>query len=150
MLAAERLGVLAPLLEAGFDKRDVRALAAAAGIPVAERPSNACLASRIPVGTEVTAGRLARIERAEAALSGLGLGRVRVRDHGEIARLELDPGSLALLAESGLRERVASALRGSGFRFATLDLEGYRPGGLAVAGAGTESQRTSPTRDGGQ
>jgi uncharacterized protein len=151
MLAAERLGVRAPLLEAGFDKEDVRSLAAEAALPVASRPSNACLASRIPVGTEVTADRLARIERAETALADLGFGRLRVRDHGEIARLELDPAGLGRLADPGLRERVARALRASGFRFATIDLEGYRPGG-AVGGGPIEApaQRTSPTRESGQ
>lgn len=150
MRAAESHGVVAPLLIAGFSKNDVRGLARARALPVAERPANACLASRLPVGTEVTIERLDRIERAEQALEALGLRGFRVRDHGDLARIELpappngEEGSVELLAGAG-RRRVVAALREAGFTFVTLDLEGYRPGGRPLA-----AQRTTPERRGGQ
>lgn len=130
MEAARRLGVRAPLLEAGLDKRDIRALAARAGLPVADKPPSACLASRIPVGTEVTRERLEQVGHAEAALKDQGFRQVRVRHHGEIARLELDEEGIRALADPSLRRRVVAAVRGAGFRFVALDLEGYRQASL--------------------
>jgi uncharacterized protein len=151
MVAADRLGIVAPLLEAGLGKADVRALAAEAGLAVAEKPASACLASRIPTGTEVTPQRLAQVERAEASVRGLGFRQVRVRHHGEVARVELDSQGLGRLLEPGMRSRVGRAVRGAGYRFATVDLEGYRSGGAGTApGELLPLQRTRPARDGGQ
>ena len=129
MQAAKRMGVVAPLLEAGIGKHEVRVLARAAGLPVAERPANACLASRIPAGTEVTLSRLARIDRAEAALRELGLGQLRVRDHGKLARIELDEEGLRKVSDPVLLDRAIRATREAGFHEVVVDPTGYRPGG---------------------
>lgn len=131
MEAARRLGVRAPLIEAGLDKRDIRDLAARARLPVADKPASACLASRIPVGTEVTRERLEQVGQAEAALKNAGFRQVRVRHHGDIARLELDETGIQALADPSLRRRVVASVRAAGFRFVALDLEGYRQGSLS-------------------
>ncbi len=130
MRAADRLGALAPLLEADLDKADVRRLARQAGLSVREKPAAACLGSRIPIGVPVTPERLARVGRAEEALRRLGFRQFRVRHHGEVARLELDPDGDARLADPEVRAAVVSAVRQAGYRFVTLDLEGYRTGSL--------------------
>ncbi len=132
MRAAERLGVVAPLLEAGFTKAEVRTLARAADLPVAGKPASPCLASRIPVGTEVTPARLASIERAEAALRELGFREFRVRHHGTVARLELNAEGFALVADAEMRARVSRAVQRAGYRFVSVDLEGYRRGSLGT------------------
>jgi len=150
MAAARERGILAPLLEAGMGKGDVRAIAASRGLPVRDKPAAACLASRLPVGTEVTAARLARVEKAESALRALGLGTVRVRDHGEIGRVELDAAGLERIADPELRRAVADAVRGAGFRFAAVDLDGYRVGGGVGRSRETPLYRIGPQPDGGQ
>ncbi|MCY3920179.1 MAG: ATP-dependent sacrificial sulfur transferase LarE [Chloroflexi bacterium] len=130
--AAAEGGVRSPLVEAGCGKADVRALARRLGLPVWDKPAAACLASRVPVGTPVSAPLLGEIEAAEAVLRGLGLRQVRVRHHGEIARIETDADGMAIVARE--REAVERRLRGLGFRFVTLDLGGYRTGSLNPAG----------------
>jgi uncharacterized protein len=152
MRAAERLGVVAPLLQAGLVKADVRALARRARLPVADKPASACLASRIPVGTTVTPESLARVERAEAALRRLGFGQFRVRHHGTLARLEFDPEGLRRLLDAGLRARTLEAVRDAGYRGAAVDPRGYRAGGASGPAElpVTRPQRTGPARDGGQ
>jgi uncharacterized protein len=130
MIAARRAGAHAPLLEAGLDKTEIRTLARAAGLAIGDKPATACLASRIPVGTPVDAERLARIERAERALRGLGFTRVRVRDHDPVARIELDPEGIDRLSDPDLRSAVSRAVHEAGFRFVTVDLDGYRSGSL--------------------
>ena len=132
MAAAERFGVRAPLLEAGLTKRDVRAIAHDLRLPVSDKPAAACLASRIPVGTPVTPERLAQVERAELAVAGLGFRQFRVRHHGDVARLELDAEGDRRLHDVELRRRLVAAVRAAGFRFVTVDLEGYRSGSLNV------------------
>ncbi len=125
--AASEAGVRAPLVEAGFGKAEVRALARALGLAVWDLPANACLASRLPVGTPVTTERLERVARAEAAVKELGYSQVRVRDHGGWARLELGQAEL----ERGLAEaeRLIGAVVRAGFDRAQVDPAGYRPGG---------------------
>lgn len=130
--AAAEGGVRSPLVEAGCGKADVRALARGLGLPVWDKPAAACLASRVPVGMPVSAPLLGEIEAAEAVLRGLGLRQVRVRHHGEIARIETDADGMAIVARE--RETVERRLRGLGFRFVTLDLGGYRMGSLNPAG----------------
>lgn len=120
--AAREYGVVAPLAEAGFGKDDVRRYAREAGLPVADKPSSACLASRIPIGTEVTPERLARVEAAEAAVKRLGLSVLRVRDHGSRARLEVARDELAF-AEARAEE-LGAALASAGF--ARFELGVYR------------------------
>lgn len=135
-VAAREQRVCAPLAEAGLAKGDVRALAAHLDLPVADKPAFACLASRVPVGHEVTADKLAQIERAETALWDLGFDhRVRVRHHEAIARIEV-PHEL-LDAVVGRAEAVVEAVRAAGFEHVTLDLAGYRRGGGVAVGGGT-------------
>jgi pyridinium-3,5-biscarboxylic acid mononucleotide sulfurtransferase len=128
--AAER-GVRTPLADAGFTKADVRAAAHQLGLPVWDKPAAACLASRIPYGTPVTLGTLDRVGRAEAAVRGLGFADVRVRHYGDLARLEVPVADLPRVLER--RDEVVAALRGAGYLYATVDLEGLRSGNLNAA-----------------
>ncbi len=130
MVAASEHRVLAPLLESGITKSDVRVLAAEARLGIEDKPASACLSSRIPIGIEVTPARLGQVARAEAALAGLGFRQFRVRHHGEIARLELDPEGDRRIQDPEIRRLVVEAVHGAGFRFVALDLEGYRTGSL--------------------
>lgn len=126
--SAVRRGVRFPLLEAGMGKADIRLTARALGLPNWNKPSFACLSSRIPHGIPVTVEILRQIERAEEAVKALGFAQVRVRHHGEVARLEVEPDEVGrLLAE---RERVVAGVRAAGYTFISVDLEGYRTGSL--------------------
>ena len=128
--AAERR-VRHPLQEAGLTKADVRALARDWGLPTWDKPASPCLSSRLAPGVPVTPERTARVEAAEAYLRGLGLRECRVRLHeGELARVEVPPAELARLAEPAAREGLVRRLRELGFRYVTLDLEGFRSGSL--------------------
>lgn len=125
--AAER-GAAFPLVDAGFTKSDVREWSRELGLSTWDKPAAACLASRLPYGTPVTLGRLSAVERAEAGLRALGFDDLRVRHHGEIARIEVPEIDLdAVLAK---RASVISAVRAAGYRWVTLDLEGLRSGGF--------------------
>jgi uncharacterized protein len=129
MAAARKFGILAPLLDAGFTKADVRALAREYALPVTDKPANACLASRLPTGVRVTPERLAQVARAETALRSLGFPLVRVRHHGDLARIEVprdDVPRLRATEEDGGLEAIVS---GAGFRTHVIDPEGYRPAG---------------------
>jgi uncharacterized protein len=117
-----------PLLEAGMGKPEIRAAARQLGLPNWNKASFACLSSRIPHGTEVTLPALRRIQAAEAAIKALGFEQVRVRDHGDVARIEVEPEDIERLALA--RESVVGALRGAGYTFVSLDLEGYATGSL--------------------
>jgi pyridinium-3,5-biscarboxylic acid mononucleotide sulfurtransferase len=126
--SAVRRGVRFPLLEAGMAKSEIRAAARSLGLPNWNKPSFACLSSRIPHGTAVTVAALRQIERAEAAVKALGFRQVRVRHHGDVARIEVDAEDIPrLMAE---RERVAAAVREAGYTFVSADLEGYSTGNL--------------------
>ncbi len=126
--SAVRRGVRFPLLEAGMAKSDIRAAARALGLPNWNRPSFACLSSRIPHGTRVTVAALRQIEAAEDALKAMGFRQVRVRHHDDVARIEVDPQDIPHLIEA--REKVAAAVRGAGYKFVSVDLEGYSSGHL--------------------
>ncbi len=126
--SAVRRGIRFPLLEAGMAKPEIRAAARRLGLPNWNKASFACLSSRIPHGTEVTVGALRQIESAEAAIKGLGFKQVRVRHHGDVARIEVEPAEIARLVSE--RERVVDALRSAGYKFVSLDLEGYATGNL--------------------
>lgn len=128
--AAERK-VFHPLQEAGFTKADVRALARHWGLPTAEKPASPCLSSRLAPGVPVTVARTTMIEHAEAYLKSLGLADGRVRLHeGDLARIEVPLADVARLAIPGVREALAGRFHELGFRFVTLDLEGFRSGSL--------------------
>jgi len=126
--SAVRRGVRFPLLEAGLAKSEIRAAARQLGLPNWNKPSFACLSSRIPHGTPVTVAALRQIEAAEAALKELGFTQVRVRHHGDVARIEVEPDEIARLVLE--RESVAEAVRRAGYKFVSADLEGYATGSL--------------------
>ena len=128
--ALDELGIRSPLKEAGLDKAGIRRLSKALGLPTAAKPAWACLASRFPYGTRIDAGTLDRVGRAEDLLRGLGFGQVRVRHHGSVARLEVEPGEIARLMEPGLRDKVSRGLKKLGYAYVALDLDGYRTGSL--------------------
>jgi uncharacterized protein len=131
--AAAEHAVRHPLQEAGFTKDDVRALAQAWGLPIWDKPASPCLSSRLAPGVEVTAERTARVEAAEAYLHDLGFRECRVRLHeGDLARIEVPPDGLAQLTLPEVRENLTRRFRELGFRFVTLDLEGFRSGSLNV------------------
>ena len=130
--AARQWNVRSPLVEAQLSKADVRSLARTLGLSTWDKPAAACLSSRIPRGIPITAEKLRRVEQAEAVLQAQGLRHFRVRDHGDIARIELAADEFARVAESEVRARVSARLREVGFRFVCLDLEGYRPGGISL------------------
>lgn len=131
LYAAEKLGVRAPLIEAGLTKADVRSLSRHMGLPTWDLPSMACLASRIPYGTPLTEEALGRIEAAEELLrQRFGLGQLRVRDHHPVARIEVPEVDIAGLVQPGIRRRVVEALQSVGYQYVTLDLEGFRSGSL--------------------
>lgn len=136
--ALVELGVRSPLLEAGFSKQDVRDLSRALGLPTWDKPSAACLASRVPYHTRITPEALERIARAERALAALGFAQVRVRAHGDVARIEVPPAQIAQLAQEPLRSQAVGGVKEAGFTFVALDLQGYRMGSLneELPGAG--------------
>lgn len=129
--AARERGVLSPLVDAGLSKADVRALAARRGLPVADKPASPCLASRVAYGVEVTPERLRRIDAAEEALRALGFDVLRVRDHGDLARVEVPLEDLPRAA--ALRDEIHARITETGFRYVTLDLAGFRSGSLNAA-----------------
>jgi pyridinium-3,5-biscarboxylic acid mononucleotide sulfurtransferase len=131
LTAAAQHGVRHPLQEAGLGKADVRALALAWGLPTWDKPASPCLSSRVVPGVAVTIERTARIEAAEAYLRNLGLRECRVRLHeNELARLEVPASEIARLAEAEVRTALVTRLRELGFRYVTLDLEGFRTGSM--------------------
>jgi uncharacterized protein len=130
--AARERGVRSPLLEAALTKAEIRELARELKLSNWDKPAAACLSSRIPRGTPITKESLQRVDRAEAFLADEGFHHVRVRDHGDVARIELSPADVSLLLAEGRRERVSRRLKELGYRFVTVDLEGYRPGGGVV------------------
>lgn len=134
MRAAADHRVRSPLLECGLSKADVRALAAHWNLPVSDKPASPCLSSRVAYGQEVTPERLAMIDAAEHFLRGQGLRELRVRYHGDdLARIEVPAGEISRLASPDVAERVAAELKRLGFRYVTLDLEGFRSGNLNAA-----------------
>jgi uncharacterized protein len=130
MEAARELGIRSPLMEAGFTKADIREVSRLFGLPTWNKPSLACLASRFPYGTEISPGRLQQVEKAEEHLRSLGFGQLRVRYHGDLARVEVEPSEIHRLLDSNLREEVVRGLKDAGFIYVTLDLQGYRTGAM--------------------
>lgn len=126
--AALERGAVFPLVLAGFDKADVREASRRLGLRTWDKPAAACLASRVPYGTPVSVEILGRVERAEAALHRLGFRQVRVRHYGEVARIEVDESELARAVAA--RVMIVEAVKGAGYRYVTLDLEGFRSGNL--------------------
>jgi uncharacterized protein len=125
--AAER-GAAFPLVDAGFTKADVRAASRRLGLRTWDKPAAACLSSRVPYGTPVTITVLSNVAKAESALRKLGFRQLRVRHYGDTARIELEPADLVRAVEQ--REAIVSAVRAAGYRYVTIDLEGFRSGNL--------------------
>lgn len=128
--AVQELGIKSPLLELGFTKREVRALAEEYGISVADRPSAPCLATRFPYGTRLSRERMRQVDEGEQFLRALGFYNVRIRAHGDTARIEVDRKDMGKLLERA--EEVAQKIRGLGFSYVTLDLEGFRSGSMDI------------------
>lgn len=131
--AASEFGVVAPLLDVGLTKAEIRELSRRAGLVTWDRPASACLSSRVPYGTPVTMENLSRIERAESILREFGFRQIRVRSHGELARIEIAPDELPRALDMEVAEALAKRIREIGFNYVTLDLEGYRQGSLNAA-----------------
>jgi uncharacterized protein len=128
--ACQEMGARAPLKEAGLTKAEIRELSRRRGLPTWNRPSMACLASRFPYGVQITHEKLRQVAGAESFLRGLDLGAVRVRHHGDIARIEVSAENLLRLADPQVRQEVVSRLRELGFIYITLDLQGFRSGSM--------------------
>jgi uncharacterized protein len=126
--AASEAGAQFPLVTAGFTKADVRAASRAIDLRTWDKPAAACLASRIPYGTEVSVGLLSRVDRAEAALHELGFSQVRVRHYDDTARIEVELDDLADVLSH--RAAIVESVKSAGYRYVTIDLEGFRSGNL--------------------
>ena len=140
--AAKELGVVSPLSLAGMGKTEVREVAKYLGLPSWDKPALACLSSRFPYGQEITPEKLAQVARAEEFLRSRGYGQVRVRHHGEIARLEVGPEEME--RAFGEREEISTELKAAGFLYVTLDLVGYTPGSLNAALKHPGKRKTLP------
>jgi uncharacterized protein len=128
--AAEAAGVRSPLMEAGLTKADIRRLSSRLGLPASDRPASPCLASRIAYGLSVTEQRLGQVEQAEEFLRSLGLKEFRVRHHDVVARIEVRPDDLARVIAPEVRPRIVERLKGLGFKYIAVDLQGFRSGSL--------------------
>jgi len=129
-VAAEERSVASPLLDAELGKSEIRELSRAAGLPTADLPASACLSSRIPYGMAVTREKLLQIDRSEDALRALGYRQVRVRHHGDLARVEIATDELPRALDPERAAEISRALHDQGFRWVSLDLDGYRTGSL--------------------
>lgn len=128
--AVKELGIVSPLAKAGLTKEEVRRLAAEYGVSVFNKPSTPCLATRFPYGTQLSYSAMRKVEQGEAFLKELGFYNVRLRVHGEIVRIEVDNGDMDILLEQ--REKVVSYLKGLGYHYITIDLEGFRSGSMDI------------------
>ena len=126
--ALKEKGILSPFAELGFTKRDIRGLSRKLNLPISEKPPNACLSSRIPYGSRITRKKLDLIQKAEDYVRRLGVGQLRVRMHGDVARIEVDEKEFAVVLKN--RTKIAERLRKLGFKHVALDLSGYRAGSM--------------------
>jgi uncharacterized protein len=134
--AAREHGVHSPLLEAGLTKAEIRSAGRELGLPNWDKPAKACLSSRIPYGTRVTLEALSQVEQAESVLAGLGIRQARVRHHGPVARIEVEPEDFRAVLDN--RAEVVEGLRRAGFTFVSLDLTGYAMGSLNALGSAAD------------
>ncbi len=128
--AVKEMGIRSPLLEANLTKSDIRQLSRKMGLPTWDKPAYACLASRFPYGEKITLDKLRMVDRAEDFMRKLGFRQVRLRHHDSLARIEVDRGEIALLLDKERREKIINHLKGLGYHYVTVDLEGYRTGSL--------------------
>ncbi len=130
MLAGEELGIISPLQEADMSKEDIRVLSRKMGLPTWDKPSFACLATRLPYGERITTAKLAMIDKAEEFLHNSGFRQFRVRHHGDLARIELGSDEISRLFQENLLETIHDYLQNMGFTYVTLDMKGYRMGSM--------------------
>ena len=130
MKALKELNILSPLLENHFSKNDIREASREMGLYTWEKPAYACLLTRIPYNTSIEEEILRRIEKAETYLIGLGIRAVRVRAHGDLARIETEPKYIEKIYNEDHMKKISRQLRRFGFKYVTLDLDGYRTGGI--------------------
>lgn len=128
--AADKLGVRHPLIEAGMTKEDIRAISHKLKLPTWNKPAYACLASRIPYGEKITEEKLMMVNKAEEFLKGIGIKQVRVRHHSYTARIEVDRNSIEKLCREEIRDKIVKELKKLGYKYVTVDLEGYRSGSM--------------------
>jgi len=131
--ALRELGIRSPLAEVGLRKEEIREISKELGLPTWNRPSQTCLVTRIPYGERITKKRLERIEKGEEFLKGLGLKEVRLRDYGDMARIEVSPKEIRILVKKDIRKKVINRLKKLGYTYISLDLEGYRSGNMDEA-----------------
>jgi len=129
--AIREFGVLTPLADVGLVKEEIRYLSRLRGLPTADKPSFACLSSRIPKGIEITLETLKKVEEGEKLLKSLGFKQYRVRHHNEIARIEVDPSDIQRFVDPNLRSQIVARFKEIGYKYITLDIEGYRAGSTA-------------------
>lgn len=130
MNAAKELNIRSPLQEAELTKEDIRELSRELGLPTWDKPSFACLSSRIPFGERITIEKLKQVDAAEQYIRSFGIKQIRVRHHGEIARIEIAPHDFPMLLQHDTAQKIAAKLKDIGFIFVTLDLQGYRTGAM--------------------
>lgn len=128
--AAKELGIRSPLLEAKLGKNDIRHLSRKLSLPTWDKPAYACLASRFPYGERITEEKLKRVDKAEAFLKSLGFGQLRLRHHDSLARIEVDKENIPAFLDEKRRKKIIDYLKNLGYRYITLDLQGYRTGSL--------------------
>jgi uncharacterized protein len=138
MRAIRELGILSPLKESGLSKSDIRELSREAGLATWDHPSAACLASRFAYGEKITSEGLARVASAEKFIKDLGFEGIRVRVHGDLARVEASPEDIALLSYERTRKEISSELKRLGFKYVTADMDGYRTGSMNEVLTGKE------------
>ena len=146
--AAKQYGVRSPLVEAELTKAEIRSLSKDMDLPTWDKPAQACLSSRIPYGTPVSVEALTRIAKAEEFLRDLGIGQLRVRHHGSVARIELTPADFPALLDESVRKSIGQYFRSIGYAYVTLDLEGFRSGSMnEVLSSKTKKEATSRVND---
>jgi uncharacterized protein len=128
--ASKEFGIVSPLRDAGFTKDDIRKLSKQLKLPTWNKPALACLASRIPYGTRITKEILERIEKGERYVKSMGIEQVRVRHHGDLARIEVDKEHIPALIEHGIADKIDNKFRSIGYKYVTIDLKGYRTGSM--------------------
>jgi len=145
--AAKQYGVRSPLVEAELTKVEIRSLSKDMDLPTWDKPAQACLSSRIPYGTPVSVEALTRIGKAEEFLKDLGIGQLRVRHHGTVARIEVTPADFPTMLDENLRKSIGQHFRSIGYAYVTLDLEGFRSGSMnEVLANQTKEQGASETK----
>ena len=130
MQAARELGVRSPLMEVGMTKEDIRTLSQSLGLPTWDKPAQACLSSRFPYGDRITPEKIAQVEKAESGLRELGFRQLRVRHHGDVARIEVPAADIPRLVDGETSKQVIARMKEAGFTYVTIDLEGFRSGSM--------------------